>query len=83
MITAEELYHTLHRKPFQPFRIHVTDGRVFDIRDERLSVVGETYFSIGIPVPGETLPICDYTVTLPLDYIARVEILETTATPAA
>jgi hypothetical protein len=83
MITAEELYHTLHRKPFQPFRIHVTDGRVFDVRDKRLAVVGETYFWIGFPAPGETLPIYDDSVTLPLDWIARVEILETTESPAA
>ncbi len=26
----EELYHLLHKRPFEPFRIHLTDGRVFD-----------------------------------------------------
>lgn len=82
-MTAEELYHTLHRKPFRPLRVHVTDGRVFDIRDERMATVGETYFWIGFPAPGEKLPIYDDWVTLPLDWIARVEVLETTAAPAA
>ena len=61
--------------------VHVTDGRVFDVRDERMAVVGETYFWMGFPAPGETLPIYDDTVTLPLDWIARVEILETAASP--
>lgn len=83
MITAEELYHTLHRKPFQPFRVHVTDSRVFDIREPRLAMVYETYFWIGIPAPGETLPIYDDTIRLPFDWIARVEVLGATASPAA
>lgn len=75
MITAEELYHTLHRKPFQPFRVHVKDGRVFDILDERTAVVGVDYFDIGVPAPGLPLPVCDYTEMIPLDWITRVEVL--------
>ena len=49
MIPAEELYHILHRKPFQPFRVHVKNGQFYDIRYEHLAVVGRTYFQIGIP----------------------------------
>jgi hypothetical protein len=83
MITPEELYHTFHAKPFRPLRVHVADGRVFDIRNERMAVVGETYFQIGIPSPHLPEFVYDYTVTLPLDAIVRVEHLQaaTTATP--
>ncbi len=75
MITAEELYHTLHRKPFQPLRVHIQDGRVFDILHERMAVVGVDYLDIGVPAPGVPLPICDYTEMIPLDWITRVETL--------
>jgi hypothetical protein len=73
MIGPVELYHILHRKPFQPFRVHVKDGRVYDIRHEHLAVVGRTYLSIGIPVPNQEDPFADYIDTVDLSDIVRVE----------
>ena len=81
MITAEELYHTLHRKPFRPFRVFVKDGRVFDIRYHRNNVVGVDYFVIGIPSIEDPEFIADRTVRVPIELIDRVEgIGDTTAT---
>ena len=49
MIDAMDLYRILHRKPFQPIRVYLTDGRSYDIRYERNNVVGTNFFAIGIP----------------------------------
>lgn len=72
---AEELYRMLQPKPFQPVRVHLRDGRTYDIPDRQLAVVGVDFLDIGIPAPGETLPIYDYVVRVSLDEIARVERL--------
>src|SRR5262249_17436757 len=79
----EDLYRILHQQPFQPVRVHLTDGRSYDIRYPDQAVVGKTFFNIGIAVPD--LPEGIYG---PVEYIdpaniARVEPLDTTASPVA
>lgn len=86
MIQAEELYHTLHRKPFQPFRVHLKDGKFHDIRYEHLGIVGQTFFVIGIPAPyppDDPWPLYDYLVILDLTDIDRVEPLAASASPVS
>ncbi len=80
-MSPEELFQFLAHKPFQPVRVHVADGRVYDIRFRELAIVGETWLDIGIPAPGETEPIYDHVVHVPLQDIRRVERLTTIATP--
>jgi hypothetical protein len=78
MIDPLELYHTLHRQPFQPFRVHLKDGRTYDVLHERLAVVGIDYLSVGTPLPGELAkawPICDMIDSVDLADIVRVEPL--------
>jgi hypothetical protein len=76
MIDAMDLYRTLHHKPFQPFRVHLTDGRSYDIRFPRNNVVGTTYFVIGIPAPEHPEFIAERTIRVPLELIDRIEGLE-------
>jgi hypothetical protein len=83
MIQPEELYRRLHQQPFQPFRVYLKDGREFDVRHQDLARVGKTYFHIGVPVPGQVDPFCDYVETVDLVDIARVETLPATPAPVA
>ncbi len=76
----EDLYRMLHQRPFQPFRICLTDGRVFDIRYPKINMVGVSYLIIGIPVPNDPDPIADHSIKVPLSLLSRVEPLS--ATPA-
>jgi hypothetical protein len=39
---AIQLYHTLHRKPFVPFRVVRKDGQAFDVLWEHLAAVCTT-----------------------------------------
>ena len=76
----EELYRMLHKRPFEPFRIHLTDGRVFDIHYPALNLVGVSYVIIGIPVPNDPDPVADQFIKVPLSLFDRVEPLS--AAPA-
>ena len=69
----ERLRELLRQKPFQPLRLHLRDGRVYDVRHPGLLLVFPTYAVLGIPAPDETLPVYDYTVDVPLDDIDRAD----------
>lgn len=78
---AETIYHTLHQKPFRPFRVLVKDGRHYDILYQELAMVFRTYFWIGIPVPGQQDPFYDYAVRVDHSDIDRLEMLDGSAVP--
>lgn len=72
----ETLREWLKREPFQPFRVHVADGRSYDVRHPRTNLLAQTFIKIGIPEPGSTDPwSCDHTEYVALAEITRVEPL--------
>lgn len=79
-----ELYDLLHKRPFEPFRIHVQDGRVYDVRFPEMNMVGVRWILIGILAPGDTDPdpFPDHMDKIPLSWISKVEPLPTVATAA-
>jgi hypothetical protein len=52
-MTCEEARKYLWRKPFQPCRIRLKDGRTFDIRYLNLALAAEAVLIIGIPPADE------------------------------
>jgi hypothetical protein len=68
-----ELYQKLATRPFQPVRVHLKDGRSYDILDRQLVIVGVTELTIGIPAPGATEPIFDRLVWADLNDIRSVD----------
>ena len=44
---AVEFVELLHRKPFIPLRIHMTDGEIYDIFHPDNIIVTHSYASIG------------------------------------
>jgi hypothetical protein len=83
IMRPEDLYHLLHRRPFEPFRISLTDGRVFDIRYPKINIVGISYIIIGIPIPNDSDPIADHSVKVPLSLVKGVEMLSETPAPVS
>ncbi len=78
----EKLYELLHREPFQPFCLHLADGRVFEIRFPHINLLGQSFIGIGIAEPGDPDPIPDHLDHVPLAQITRAELLPTTAPPS-
>ena len=77
MVTPDDLLRLLRKRPFEPFRVYLTDGRTFDIRYPELNLVGATFFDIGIPEKGVEDPFMEYAVNVDLDRISRIEPLGT------
>jgi hypothetical protein len=48
-MTYEEARHYLWRKPFQPVRIRLKDGRTFDILHRGMTLAAESILIIGLP----------------------------------
>jgi hypothetical protein len=56
-MTADEVKVFLHKQPFKPFRIHLSDGRTFDIRHPDFVWVLKTRIEIGLADdPSTTTP---------------------------
>ena len=77
----KDLYQILHRQPFQSVRVQLTDGRSYDIRDPHQAVVGMTFLDIWIPAPDLPEGIYDHVEMIDPADIARVDLLETGASP--
>ncbi len=69
----EDIRESLKRRPFQPFRVTLTDGRTYDVRHPEMAMVGRSSVVIGLPPPGDGEPIFDRLVTVSLLDIMQVE----------
>ena len=47
----EDIREFLQKKPFQPFRLTLTDGRTYEVRHPEMAMVGRSAVAIGLPAP--------------------------------
>ena len=72
----ETLREWLKRQPFQPFRVYLTDGRVYKVRYPRMNLLAQAFIKIGIPAPDiASEMICDHTEYGALNEIASIQPL--------
>lgn len=45
---AEELNHKVRERPFEPFRIHVSDGKAYDVKHPEQIMVGRRSSHVGL-----------------------------------
>jgi hypothetical protein len=75
-MTRDEMQALLRRRPFQPFRVHLDDGTVYDITNPKRTLAGGTWFVVGIPDPKEPDPdISEHFEHVEWDEIVRIEPL--------
>ena len=48
MITAQHLRELLNAQPFKPFRVHLSDGRAFEVPNHDAAWVTQSYIEIGL-----------------------------------
>jgi hypothetical protein len=77
MMQWEEIRELLRKRPFQPFRVDLTDGRSFTIEYPELNFVNGSFMAIGIPVPNDPDPFAERVFEIDLKAIANVEVLAT------
>ncbi len=69
----QDILNLLHRQPFEPFRLCLSDGAVFEVRHPELAMVGRSTVLIGIPEPDSAEPVFDRFVNCALIHITRTE----------
>ena len=74
-MNPKEIVRLKNQEPFQPFRIHLSDGRFYDIHHRELVIVGPEVVHIGIPFPNHPLLLCEETEIIDLDTITKLEPL--------
>ena len=75
----EELLDWVQKRPFVPFRIHLTDGHSYDVRHPELCMPGRRTAIIGL-VGGSSEPLYERAVTVSLPHLVRLEPLEPAGT---
>ncbi len=51
MIRLEDVRERIDKRPFEPFRICMTDGRAYDITHPKLCLPGRTKVHVAVPEP--------------------------------
>jgi hypothetical protein len=71
-MSPNDLFDVLHRRPFEPFRIEVSDGSTYEVRHPELVMVGLGSISIGIPATGQPKPIYEHVETVSLGHVVKL-----------
>jgi hypothetical protein len=80
-VEYDEIQRWRKQQPFQPFRVFVRDGRIYNVTHPRTTLLAATYVVIGILARDLRPPICDHTEYVRLDEIERIEAIPATALP--
>jgi hypothetical protein len=73
-MTPDNLLEWTLRRPFIPFRLHVSDGTVYEIRHPELCMPTWSVAVIGLPRE-DTQPVADRIELVALGHIVRLEPL--------
>lgn len=74
-----DILQALRKRPFEPFRLLISDGTSYDVRHPEVALVGLGSLVIGIPAAGQTqLPYERYE-TIDLRHVVKMLPLEATA----
>ena len=74
-MSPSELLPLIRRRPFIPFRIHLSDGVVYEIHHPEMVMIGVASATIGFP-EREEVPIYTRTEIIALRHIVRLEPLQ-------
>lgn len=72
----DDIRAKLDTRPFQPFRIHLSDGAAFEVRHPELAIVSKRELVVGVP-PSKEARVADHLVYLSLMHITRIEPIQT------
>ncbi len=71
----EDILEILRTKPFEPFRVYLTDGAVYEIRHPDMAIVQRSKVTVAVPGPAGPDGPAERTVHCALIHITRTELL--------
>lgn len=77
----QDILDLLRQTPFEPFRLFLSDGAVFEVRHPELAMVGRSTVLIGLAAPGSSEPVFDRFVNCSLMHITRTEPINGSVKP--
>jgi len=72
----KDILELLRRRPFEPFRLYLSDGATFDVRHPELAMVGRSTVLVGIPAADSPEPLFERFVNHALLHITRAEPID-------
>jgi hypothetical protein len=72
-MSYEDLLNTLRKHPFEPFRIHLTDGHTFEVHHPDLIWVGQRVCLVGHRARDTSEPVFDRYDQVSILHITRLE----------
>jgi hypothetical protein len=81
-IDPVQLYYDFDREPFEPRRVHLLDGSIFDIPLREMVVIGVDYLDIGIQAEDEEPGICSTLEKVLFSEIREIEIVGSPSVPS-
>ena len=78
-VHSKDLKEFQQARPFRPFRITLTDGRIFDVSHPELMMVGKTTAEVGIRSRGDADSVYDRAVKISLLHVMQIEALPDSA----
>jgi hypothetical protein len=79
-MALEELAAALHRRPFVPFRLTMTEGSSYEVRHPEVCVAGRRSAFIGLAPSGPDL-LYERSVMVDLLHIVKMEPIENAPAP--
>src|SRR5205085_816816 len=76
IMLSKEFTALRRQEPFRPFRVTLTDGRIYDVVHPQLMMVGVDEITIGFPRKGSDQPFFETFTTVALADIRKVDLLE-------
>ena len=77
----QDILQALDKRPFEPFRIQISDGSTYEVRHPELVMVGLGSLVIGVPAQGQPRLYERYE-TIALRHVVKLLPLPATATAA-
>ena len=78
---TQSVYNWLHKEPFVPFRISMSNGRVFEVVAPELALLSRTDLLFGQPDPDFPVPIMKNATWIALSHINSIEPISVSSTP--
>lgn len=78
-MSQNDILEMLRRRPFEPFRIHLTDGSTYDIRHPEMMVVDRSKAFVFFPPADMALPAVERYEVVSLLHMTRLEPLQHSA----
>lgn len=79
----EKILELLRQQPFQPFRLHLSNGVEYLVRHPEQVMVGPSFLIVGIPVNGGPGPEVTDTAFVSLLRVVQATTVKAASPPAA